>query len=181
LAVPEGCVIDTGRQQIVYRESSPNTFDGVLVTLGARLTGPRGSMYYPVLSGLAPGDRVVATGSFLIDAETRLNPALGSVYIGGSGSKPSSPPVRPSTPDDVAAMVAENLAKLKSEDRKLAEEQKTCPILAGSKLGSMGVPVKLVLNGQAVFLCCKGCIGEAQKDPAATLKKVADVKKPAAK
>ena len=55
--------------------------------------------YYPVVKGLKAGDRVVTNGSFLIDAETRLNPAAGSVYVGGSGGKGGpAPAVRPSTP-----------------------------------------------------------------------------------
>ena len=86
LAVPEASVIDTGRQQVVYRESLPNTFDGVLVELGPTLTSADGVVYFPVLKGLEPGDVIVSAGSFLIDAETRLNPAAGSIYIGGSAA-----------------------------------------------------------------------------------------------
>jgi RND family efflux transporter MFP subunit len=176
LAVPEGCVIDTGRQKLVYRESGPNAYDGVLVELGPRMTGPGGGVYYPVLSGLAAGDKVVAAGSFLIDAETRLNPALGSVYIGGGESRKESALVRPSTPDDQAAVIAGNLAKLSPEDRRLVDEQKTCPILTGTRLGSMGVPVKVILDGRPVFVCCKVCVGDARKDPAETLRTVERLK-----
>jgi len=35
------------------------------------------------------GDRVAAAGAFLVDAETRLNPAASATYFGASGS-PSS-------------------------------------------------------------------------------------------
>jgi hypothetical protein len=139
------------------------------------MTGSGGGTYYPVVSGLSAGDKVVAAGSFLIDAETRLNPALGSVYIGGGESRKGSAPVRPSTPDDQAAVIAGNLVKLGPEDRKLVEAQKTCPILH-SRLGSMGVPVKLTLDGQPAFVCCKLCIGDAEKDPAGTLQTVERLK-----
>lgn len=166
LAVPEAAVIDTGRQQVVYRESLPNTFDGVLVELGPKLTGADGVAYYPVLAGLRPGDPVAVGGAFLIDAETRLNPAAGSIYIGGSGSgTKGSIPVRPSTPEDTDAKVTAALAKLLPEDRALAAAQKFCPVLEGSRLGSMGVPVKVVLDGQPVFLCCAGCLDEAKSEP----------------
>jgi Cu(I)/Ag(I) efflux system membrane fusion protein len=80
LAVPEGAVIDTGSRKVVYRESTPGVFEGVEVELG-----PRSGALYPVVHGLAAGDRVATTGSFLIDAETRLNPAAGSTYFGASG------------------------------------------------------------------------------------------------
>lgn len=175
LAIPEPSVIDTGRRTVVYRETLPNTFDGVLVELGARMTGPDGGIYYPILSGLAEGDKVVTAGSFLIDAETRLNPALGSVFIGGSGGK-TGPSVRPSTPDDEEAKVVAALAKLSPGDRALAAEQKTCPILDGSLLGSMDVPLKLVLDGKPAFVCCKGCVKQATADSAKTLSRVAELR-----
>jgi hypothetical protein len=36
--------------------------------------------YYPVLFGLSCGNHVVTNGAFLIDAETRLNPAAGKAH-----------------------------------------------------------------------------------------------------
>jgi hypothetical protein len=54
--------------------------------------------------------------------------------------------------------VQEALAKLSPEDRALAEKQKTCPV-SDEPLGSMGVPVKVNVKGQDVFLCCESCEG----------------------
>lgn len=65
--------------------------------------------------------------------------------------------------------VAEAFAKLSSEDRKLAEQQKFCAVENESPLGGMGTPFKLVLEGQTVFLCCEGCKEEALKDQDKTL------------
>jgi hypothetical protein len=39
----------------------------------------------------------------------------------------------------------------------------------------MGVPVKITLRGQTVFLCCKGCTGKAKRNPDEMLKILADV------
>lgn len=178
LAVPEGSVIDTGRQKIVYRQALPGEFDGVLVELGPRMTGPDGVTFHPVLSGLERRDRIVTSGSFLVDAETRLNPAAGSIYIGGSsggGSTPSKT-VRPSTPEETDAKIDLALAKLNPEDRKLATSQTFCPILPSSRLGSMGVPVKVLVNNQPVFVCCNGCSKSATTNADATLKKVAELR-----
>ncbi|MBM3333144.1 efflux RND transporter periplasmic adaptor subunit [Candidatus Sumerlaeota bacterium] len=69
LSIPEAAVIDTGARQIVYVETTPGVYDARAVTLGARA-----GAYYPVLAGLALGERIVSRGSFLIDAEARLNP-----------------------------------------------------------------------------------------------------------
>jgi len=175
LAVPGSSVIDTGAQKVVYRESQPNAFDGVEVELGPRLIGPAGEAYFPVLKGLEPGDRVATSGSFLLDAETRLNPAAGSIYLGGSGSGRSAA-VRPSTPEDVDAKVVAGLRELSPTDRALAEKQRFCPIIEGTRLGSMGKPVKVVLDGQPVFVCCKACVKQAEADPAKTLQRVAELK-----
>ena len=67
LTVPQSAVIDTGDRKVVYREAGPSLYDGVEVELG-----PRCGEYYPVVKGLEAGDRVATAGSFLIDAETRL-------------------------------------------------------------------------------------------------------------
>jgi YHS domain-containing protein len=56
------------------------------------------------------------------------------------------------------------MAKLSPEDRALAEKQKTCPV-SGALLGTMDMPYKMTVKGKDVFLCCKGCEGEIEKDP----------------
>jgi Cu(I)/Ag(I) efflux system membrane fusion protein len=176
LAVPESAVIDTGSQKIVYRESSPNVFEGVEVELGPRMTDPAGVTFYPILKGLEPAEQIVTSGSFLVDAETRLNPAAGSIYFGGSGGSSSASStvtaVRPSTPEDPDAKIGAALAKLSPADRALAESQRFCPILTDNRLGSMGEPVKLVIDGQPVYLCCSGCRSGALADRTGTVAKV---------
>jgi Cu(I)/Ag(I) efflux system membrane fusion protein len=159
--VPESAVIDTGSRKIVYREVTTGVYEGVEVELG-----PRSKEFYPVVRGLEPGERVVTTGSFLIDAETRLNPAAGSIYFGGSGGRgAAASSVRPSTVEELTA-----------EDRRLIEAQQFCPVRANSKLGSMGTPVRLVLHNQPVYLCCSGCLDKARANPERTLTRVAEFK-----
>ncbi len=198
LVVPERAVVDSGTKKVVYVEREPGLFEGVEVELG-----PRNGQYYPVLKGLSPGDRVAAAGGFLIDAETRLNPAAASTYFGASGgpqvSAPSMMQTAPSqrrgeqapagkdksdsgqaTPPRAAAATPsaedrKNIDQLPEADRQLALAQRACPI-TGAAIGSMGVPVKIILRGQPVFVCCKGCVAKAKKDPDGTLKKVAELK-----
>jgi Cu(I)/Ag(I) efflux system membrane fusion protein len=183
LAVPASSVIDTGDQKIVYRESSPGVFEGVQVKLGPKLVGDDQVVYLPVLGGIAPGEQIVTSGSFLVDAETRLNPAAGSIYFGGSsGTKGStaSTTIKATTPEDPEAKIAAALAGLSPADRKLAEQQRFCPILATSRIGSMGPPVKLTLNGETVFLCCAGCKAQATGNPQKTADRVKELRnKPA--
>jgi RND family efflux transporter MFP subunit len=83
LAVPLSAVIDTGLRKVVFLERSHGSFDAVEIEVG-----PRAGEYYPVVKGLAAGDRVVTQGAFLLDAETRLNPAAGAAYFGAAAKEP---------------------------------------------------------------------------------------------
>lgn len=74
------------------------------------------------------------------------------------------------------AKIKTNLGKLNAADRKLAEQQKICPI-EEEPLGSAGVPIKLTVKGKTVFICCGGCKEAVEKDPDGTLKKVEELKK----
>ena len=163
LAIPASAVIDTGKQKIVYRQSKPDEFEGVLVELGPPLAAPDGRPFYPVLKGLAQGEQVVTAGSFLVDAETRLNPAAGSIYFGGGGGSSSSTAavVRPSTPNAVTETIAAALAELSAEERAQASRQRFCPVLPENELGSMGKPVKITTGGESFFVCCEGCQADA--------------------
>lgn len=79
LAVPLSAVMDNGRRQVVWVEKSPGAFTMHKVTVGAR----SGDMVQ-ILSGLAEGEKVAASGGYLIDSESQLRhvPA-------GQGTDPS--------------------------------------------------------------------------------------------
>lgn len=185
LAVPDDAVIDSGSQQVVYRETSPGLYEGVAVRLGPAMTGSQGEILYPVLSGLAAGDRVVTHGSFLVDAETRLNPAAGSMYLAANGGREKnrdekSVNVRPSTPEDPDVRRDRAFAKLSSADRKLALAQQYCPVRRENRLGSMGTPYKTRIGEQTIFLCCAGCDEAARSHPRRTLAAIKELKRRAA-
>jgi hypothetical protein len=156
LAVPAGAVIDTGERKVVFVERMPGMFDGVEVTLGRR-----SGDHYPVLRGLEPGERVVTAGAFLLDAETRLNPSLAASYF-GAGSRPGRTGGSPA---------AGGPEKLSAEDRQLAARQKVCPV-TGEPLDSMGGPVRVLIEGRPVFICCKGCEAELRARPKEYLDKI---------
>jgi uncharacterized protein (TIGR03000 family) len=84
--------------------------------------------------------------------------------------------VIPSESRAVEKAVAENLTKLDPDDRKAAEAQRFCAVQEGIRLGSMGVPVKVTVKGQTVYLCCSGCEEKAKADPDQTLEKVKNIK-----
>ncbi len=72
--------------------------------------------------------------------------------------------------------MAAALAELPSEERKLAEQQRFCPVQPQTPLGAMGPPAKVVIEGQTVFLCCADCAEKARKNPDKTLAKVKAVR-----
>lgn len=78
LAVPESAVIDTGLRQVVYQETSPNTFEPREVR-----TGPRSGGFVAVTGGLEAGAKVATSANFLLDAETRLKSGAGGDPMAG--------------------------------------------------------------------------------------------------
>jgi len=197
LAVPAEAVLTTGRRQLVYVERQPGQYDMVEPKLG-----PRAGDFYPVLGGLKEGDRVVASGNFLLDSQFQIAGKPSLLYptgiVGGEGGHTGhgGPTATGGTPTGAAAepghahegaagprspQVKElspkelaNIQKLAPADRELAMAQKVCPI-TGLALGSMGVPVKIDVHGRTVFLCCKGCEETVKNDPDAVLKKLGPV------
>ncbi len=73
--------------------------------------------------------------------------------------------------DDTEAEIRAELSKLSPADRALAEAQRFCPA-TDERLGSMGVPKKIMIDGKPVFICCKSCTNELLKEPAKTLEKI---------
>lgn len=68
-----------------------------------------------------------------------------------------------------------NFAQLSEEDRALAAAQGYCAVTS-EPLGSMGPPIKLIVNEQPVFICCEGCKEKAQSNPTLTIAKVEELK-----
>ncbi len=78
---------------------------------------------------------------------------------------------------DTLKKVNASLAKLSPADRTLAEAQRFCAVESENRLGTMGTPVKLMIEGSPVFLCCKSCEDDAKAKPKHTVAKVAILKK----
>jgi Cu(I)/Ag(I) efflux system membrane fusion protein len=175
LAAPESAILDLGDRRVVYVEQMLGMFDAVEVVVGPRCDG-----YYAIVRGLEPGQRVAATGAFLLDAESRLNPSVAAGYFGASlddASPTGRPAPSPSHQHNSSekAEIRTALDKLPPDERAAAERQKLCPI-TGMPLGSMGTPVKIDLRGKTIWLCCAGCEAEAAENPDKTLQKLKQIK-----
>lgn len=67
LSVPEDAVIDTGTSQVVYVDLGEGKFEPRRVEAGERYDGR-----VEILDGLRPGERIVISGAFLVDSESRM-------------------------------------------------------------------------------------------------------------
>ena len=97
LTVPATAVLDSGLRKLVYRERAKEGFEPVEI-----VTGPRSGLFYPVLKGLAEGDRVAVRGSFMLDSQFQIQ-GLPSLFYphgqfgasghqhGGTGAPPPAP------------------------------------------------------------------------------------------
>jgi len=70
-AVPDSAVIDSGTRQVVLVAKGEGRFEPRAVKLGRR-----GNGYVEIKEGLKPGEEVVTSANFLIDAESNLKAAL---------------------------------------------------------------------------------------------------------
>ena len=85
----------------------------------------------------------------------------------------------PATPanDRKEAKIKAALANCQRRIGSSPKCKKFCPVLENSRLGSMGRPVKLMIEGRPVFICCDGCQEDALANPRQTLAKVEKAKK----
>ena len=87
LSVPRSAVLATGERTFVFVTDADGMFTPRNVTAGAA-TDDR----IEILSGLTAGERVVASGTFLLDAESNLG-----AIMGGMGDMPGMDVKAPST------------------------------------------------------------------------------------
>lgn len=93
LTIPRSAILVTGDRAVVFVRAP----DGMLVPREVQLglsTGDRTE----VRAGLQAGEVVVASATFLIDAESNLGSALGGM-AGMPGMEPVAPPARKTVPD----------------------------------------------------------------------------------
>jgi YHS domain-containing protein len=91
-----------------------------------------------------------------------------------SGPSPNTliPPLTPSHNHAEEKPKQEATNNKQKENIDLSKiKQKTCPV-NGEPLGSMGTPITINFKGEIFYVCCKGCVKEAQSDPKTYLEKV---------
>lgn len=84
LSVPEAAVMDTGVRSIIFVDQGEGFFEPREIEIGLRSPGA-----YEVLKGVSEGERVLSSGNFFVDSESRLKAALAAAAepVAGSGHR----------------------------------------------------------------------------------------------
>jgi Cu(I)/Ag(I) efflux system membrane fusion protein len=99
IVIPVTAVIDTGKRQVVWVETTPGMFEPRDVQVGERIEEK-----VQILSGLKSGDKVAVSGGYLIDSESQLKGGGGHDNMPGmkmdepKGAKPSAAPPTQQSP-----------------------------------------------------------------------------------
>jgi Cu(I)/Ag(I) efflux system membrane fusion protein len=93
LTVPRSAVVSTGQRNLVFVKRADGMLEPRLVTLGTSTVNR-----IEILSGLSRGDTVVASATFLVDAESNLG-----ALLGGMGDMPGMDMTAPKPPEDASA------------------------------------------------------------------------------
>ena len=189
LVVPRSAVLMNGGHSVVYVETEAGRFEIRHVTLGAS-SGDQ----IVVLEGLEADEQVATSGNFLIDSQMQLagNPSLidptkaqtipeiefeeGDLPPIGAPQMVASdadaiPQLASPTQMEPAGEHSTVTFKLSVEDQQLTQQQRTCPV-TDLPLGSMGRPIKVMVEGRPVFICCEACRKKLLAEPAKYLAKL---------
>ena len=122
LVIPRSAVLRDGRRSVVYVEKSPGAYEQRAVK-----TGRVGDEGIEILDGLKEGERLVAQGNLMIDAEAQLR---GSVAATQSMSALSQP------------VGKEFLRQLAQVSAALAADDEVAAVEAGQKLQNLAASIE---------------------------------------
>ena len=121
LVIPRSAMLRDGRRSVVYVERSPGAYEQRSVK-----TGRVGDEGIEILSGLTEGERVVAQGNLMIDAEAQLRGSIAATQSMSVLSKPVG---------------EEFLKELAQVSEALAADDEVAAVEAGQKLQALAVSI----------------------------------------
>jgi len=160
LVIPRHALLLAGENGVVYVETEAGRFELRRVVVG-RVSGGE----VEIREGLSVGELVAVRGNFLIDSQMQLS---------GQPSLIDPQRVVSGVSSEQSKKIDEALGQLSATDRVLAERQRVCPV-AGMRLGSMGVPIRVEVGDQSVFICCEGCRDRLLGEPGRYLRRQSPV------
>lgn len=154
LSIPADAVLDSGLRKIVYVESG----DGVFEPRAVDVSGIFGDQAI-LAGGIREGERVVVSGNFLLDSESRMR---------ASGNMDAMPATKPS-----AQPVAESTSNTKHRGAP-AESELRDPV-CGMTLKPAQIAFQENYQGRTYSFCSETCRRKFLADPAKYAGKKADV------
>jgi membrane fusion protein, copper/silver efflux system len=98
--VPAGAVLDAGTSKTVFMDRGKGFFEPRMVETGARYSDASGDRV-EILKGLKAGERIVTSGTFLLNSESQMKSAGGG--MAGMPGMPDAPATKeggkPAAPD----------------------------------------------------------------------------------
>ncbi|MCH2177633.1 MAG: efflux RND transporter periplasmic adaptor subunit [Mariniblastus sp.] len=156
VVVPRESVLVSGDESVAYVETSPGHFEFRQVKIG-----PVAGEQVAIVSGIKSGEMVVANAAFMVDAAFNMSGKPSLIDPNRAAGKDES---KQAAREIESAKIEQAFAQLDDTDRALARAQRLCPV-TGFDLGSMGTPVKVIVQGKAVFMCCEGCRTRLLEEP----------------
>jgi len=89
LAIPASAVLDTGLRRVAYRLNKDGAYELVELRIGPRaiaVDDPKRLPMFPVFGGLSAGDRVVASGGFMLDSQRQIEGMPSLLYPEGQSA-----------------------------------------------------------------------------------------------
>ena len=97
LALKKDSVLDTGTRKIIWVDKGNGEYEGREVQIGPEAVATQDgkeTKFYPVLTGVSEGERVVTKANFLIDSQSQITGVAAASYGGALGvEEKKAPPV----------------------------------------------------------------------------------------
>ena len=162
LAAPREAVLQTGERSLVYVEAKPGTYQAAEIEIGPLAEDDEGHEFYPVLSGVVAGQRVVTRGNFAIDSQ---------MQIAGKPSLFNASPQR-NNGDEAPDLATDTPSAEDAKYRAIAgaDTQTICPVM-GNEIDD---EVFADVHGVRVYFCCPPCIKRFVEDTEEYLPRLPD-------
>jgi YHS domain-containing protein/multidrug efflux pump subunit AcrA (membrane-fusion protein) len=155
IAVPSGALIDSGKSKIVYVVIE----DGVFEPRGVA-TGWRFNDRVEIVEGLKPGEKIVVSGNFLIDSESRMKLAAARLMEDTVEKSPDGP-----MPAGAAASEPQTTMPVM---QKAAAEGKAKDPVCGMSVDqdkAMADGLTVEAEGKTHYFCSADCREQFKQDP----------------
>ncbi len=153
--VPSGTVIDSGQRKTVYVVTGEGIFEPREVVTGWQL-----SDRVEIVEGLKPGEKIVVSGNFLIDSESRMKLAAAGLMT----DKAEKPLGGQAPPSSSTPKPQKTLQTMQKEATEPVVKDPVCGMTVDQEQAeAAGLTVEL--QGKTHFFCSEDCKEQFARDP----------------